>query len=119
MLIIFLMFYPDQYTLGGVPIGFYGSTLGVGFRRNVDNQYWSIGMDCPNTALGGTNGIQLRNGDDPRLVAELVNVSSKDTDTIRVGPETCTVSRADPWGSINYCICWTPRGPHLVFSPPA
>ena len=89
-----------------MPIGFYGSTLGVGFHRIADDQYFSIGMDCPNTIFGGTNGVQIKNGNDPEGIAKAVDSKSKDTDSIKVGPDTCTVSRADKWGSVNYCICW-------------
>jgi hypothetical protein len=61
-------------------------------------------MDCPNTGLGGTNGVQIKSGDDPKGIAKAVDKKSKSTDSVKLGKDTCTVSRADEWGSINYCI---------------
>ena len=97
--------YNFQYSIKGIPFGFYGSTAGLGFKRVSDSAQFSVGVDCPNTIFG-TNGVQIRAGNDPKGVAEAVDKKSKDTDSIRVGSDTVTVSRAAKYGTVNYAICW-------------
>jgi hypothetical protein len=63
-------------------------------------------MDCPNTIMGGTNGVRIKKGNDPVGIAKDVEKKSKDTESVTVGRDTCTISRASSLGIINYCICW-------------
>jgi hypothetical protein len=93
----------------GVAIGFYGSTAGLAFKRTNDGQFFSVGVDCPNTVFG-TNGVQIRNGNDAKGVAKAVDSKSLETDWIKVGSgDKVTVSRAAKFGFTNYIICWAGR----------
>jgi hypothetical protein len=64
-----------------------------------------VGKDCPNTILGGINGIQLVPGLDAYAVAYLIDKKSDVTQNADIRPYWLTVSRSDKYESIDYDIC--------------
>ncbi|KAH9853427.1 hypothetical protein C2E23DRAFT_859026 [Lenzites betulinus] len=86
-----------------LPIGFYGSCMGMAFRFST-GQRFAVGMDCPNTIIGGTNSIVIttRSAQD---AAQLANDNGTADQSITVGPYKCTVRRAAALGSVNYGLC--------------
>ncbi|KAH9853537.1 hypothetical protein C2E23DRAFT_109560 [Lenzites betulinus] len=83
-----------------IPIGFYGSCMGMDFRFST-GQRFAVGMDCPNTILGGTNSIVVTPGS-AKDAAKLANDNGTAEQSITVGPYRCTVRRAAALGSTNY-----------------
>ncbi|KAI0832360.1 hypothetical protein BC628DRAFT_1346352 [Trametes gibbosa] len=86
-----------------VPIGFYGSCMGIDFRFPSGHRF-AVGMDCPNTILGGRNStvVTTKSAKD---AAELANDTHTSAQSIGVGPYKCTIRRAAALGSTNYAVC--------------
>lgn len=109
---------PFQYSVGSspgeplppkgpnepIPIGFYGSTVGLALKRSSDAATFSIGLDCPNTLLGGTNCCRIINGNDAKKACLLANDSGVGEETVYLGNSSVTIRRASKWGSVNYSI---------------
>ncbi|KAK0670336.1 hypothetical protein QBC41DRAFT_301732 [Cercophora samala] len=86
------------------PVGLFGSTAGIAFQAQ-DNSQFSVGLDCPNTAMGGTNCIRVFGDLDAYDAASSADDTGYSTDTVTTNGHTFTGSRASSWGSINYAIC--------------
>ena len=77
----------------------------MGFKAPSDDTKFSVGVDCPNSILGGTNSICVKAGSDAMSAANSAASSGHSTESIKVNGHNCVASRASPWGSINYGIC--------------
>ncbi|KAK4644139.1 LOW QUALITY PROTEIN: hypothetical protein QC761_302585 [Podospora bellae-mahoneyi] len=91
------------------PVGLYGSAPGVVFSTG-DNTKFSVGMNCPDTALGRTNSIRLLVGHDAKGVAERADGNDYAPETARTNGHTCTGRRAADLGSVNYAILSVQQG---------
>ncbi|KAK4655442.1 LOW QUALITY PROTEIN: hypothetical protein QC762_302585 [Podospora pseudocomata] len=90
-------------------VGLYGSAPGVVFSTG-DNTKFSVGMNCPDTAFGGTNSIRLLVGHDAKGVAEHPDGNGYAPQTARTNGHTCTGRRAADLGSVNYAILSVQQG---------
>lgn len=91
-------------------VGFYGSTVGVVFQSG--NSDFSIGLDCPNTVIGGNNAIRpfavtsgTGTADAAQAAADNTDGTGQSGESITVNGGTCTVVRAHEWGNVNYALC--------------
>ncbi|KAK4182188.1 hypothetical protein QBC35DRAFT_549095 [Podospora australis] len=93
----------------GIPLSFFGSLIGVSFSLSglADGPSFSVGMDCPNSALGGGNSIRLLAWDDPSGVAGKANDCHDEEDKCKIakGKVDVVVRRASKTGSINWGMC--------------
>lgn len=76
----------------------------MGIRYNSSGAQFSVGMDCPNTILGGRNSIRVTSGS-AKQAAQLANDSHTDDESVTVGAARVRVRRAAALGSTNYGIC--------------
>lgn len=86
-------------------MGFFGSNAGVAFKAPSDGTEFSVGVDCPNSIMGGTNCIRIRAGSDAQSAAMSAASTGYSTESVKVNGHNCVASRASPLGSINYAIC--------------
>ncbi|KAI0469658.1 hypothetical protein GGR56DRAFT_662253 [Xylariaceae sp. FL0804] len=92
------LFFYSKYQVQSVSLGTYGSAFGVSFGTGDEN--FSIGMDCPNSLLGGNNSIEVHNQEHAQRACQMALDSGclhGWTDKPRVD-----VKIADHWGNVNF-----------------
>jgi len=70
----------------------------------VNGQLFSIGVDCPNTVLGGLNSVVVYANGNSADAASGADSSSKAKDSVSLNPGTWYAARASGWGSVNYIV---------------
>ncbi|KAH7918514.1 hypothetical protein BV22DRAFT_1041727 [Leucogyrophana mollusca] len=100
--------YPTLYPCGAFVYqkklgSWYGSLFGVEFgaRRRAWTDRVSIGMDSPNTALGGSNSIFVTGNDAKKAMAGARDGNAED-DSANTPRGRITGRRAHKWGPINF-----------------
>jgi hypothetical protein len=88
----------SKYKISSKSFSGFGSLVGVEFTKGQDN--FAIGMDCPNSGIGGTNSIRVGSGD-AYETAMLAKTSNSETDNISFSGGVA-VKRAKRWGNINW-----------------
>lgn len=91
------------------PFSLFGSLIGVSFSLSEmkDRPSFSVGMDCPNSLLGGLNSINLLACNDPSGVADLANKGHDGENNCMIANDKVDVvaRRAATTGSINWGVC--------------
>ncbi|KAM7191656.1 hypothetical protein V8F33_008752 [Rhypophila sp. PSN 637] len=61
-------YFYDKNKIGGYTIGFFGSAFGAAW--SCGERKFAIGMDCPNTIMGGSNSIEIHQDDNASKACE-------------------------------------------------
>jgi hypothetical protein len=80
--------------------GFYGTSFGLTFKRNGGSL--SVGMDCPNSLLGGRNSISLLQGDDKKAAEKQARDSHNKESEIEMSSGKSHARIASKYGNINW-----------------
>ncbi|KAK1989894.1 hypothetical protein LX36DRAFT_676261 [Colletotrichum falcatum] len=92
------LFFYSKYHVKSFSLGTFSSAFGVSFGTGDEN--FSIGMDCPNSLLGGNNSIEVHNEEHAQRACKMALGSGcmhRWTDRPRVD-----VKIADHWGNVNW-----------------
>lgn len=92
------LFVYSKYQVKSFSLGTYGSAFGVSF--DAGNGNFSVGMDCPNSLMGGNNSIEVHNQEHAQRACKMATDSGCMhgwTDRPRVD-----VKIADHWGNVNW-----------------
>jgi hypothetical protein len=96
-------------------LSLFGSLVGVSFSLSdmEENKSFSVGMDCPNSIMGGRNSIRLPTWDSPSEVAKLVMDCHDGEDSCRIagGNVDVIARRAAELGSINLGVSLVTQRP--------
>ena len=90
-----------KFNIKGNSFGTYGPMFGTGFTRNKND--FVVAMDCPNSAIGGTNTIWVESGLNAAAVAWMLPYLKRE-ETVHSDNKKTTVRRANRWGNINWGI---------------
>lgn len=87
--------------------GFFGSMFGIRFdaKRGSLTDGFSIGMECPNTALGGRNSIYCTT-QSARAASGGASAGGYEEGIATTAHGKLTGRRANPWGNINYGVAF-------------
>lgn len=80
--------------------GFYGTSFGLTFQRHGGEV--SVGMDCPNSLLGGRNSVSLMEGGDRKAVEKQARISHNKDSAIDMPTGKTTARISSKYGNINW-----------------
>ncbi len=84
-------------------VGFYGTSLGLTLNRKGGDL--SIGMDCPNSLLGGRNSIVISKGGDMKAAESRARDCHDKYGEIDMGTGKSSVKIASKYGNISWGYC--------------
>ena len=92
------LFVYSKYQVKTFSIGTYGSAFGVSFNTGHGN--FSVGMDCPNSFMGGNNSIEVHNREHAKEACDMA-LKSGIVHGWSNNPYV-DVKIADHWGNVNW-----------------